>query len=98
MLSAGHSESRFVDTGFTGTPNWFNSCVAWPCHAGDGAVSGRELPAVSFWISSVEKKNVLLWMIGPPSEKPYWLFRISRFADPGAAVGEFADRTSLRLK
>ena len=56
------------------------------------------LPAVSFWISRVEKKNVLFWTIGPPSEKPYWLLRIGRFGVPGAATGEFADSFSLRLK
>src|SRR6478752_5422705 len=98
MLDAGHNVSRFVESGFTGTPNWLINCVACDTHAGEGAVSGNVLPAVSFWTSSVEKKNVLLRTIGPPSEKPYWLLRISRLAVPGAATGEFAESASLRLK
>ena len=54
--------------------------------------------AVSFCTSRVEKKNVLLWTIGPPSEKPYWLLRIGRLGEPGIATGEFADSASWRLK
>ena len=90
-LSAGQSASMLVDTGLTGTPNWPSSCVALATQAADGVVVGMVLPAVSFWTSRVEKKNVLLWTIGPPSEKPYWLLRISRFGVSGTATGEFAD-------
>ena len=82
-LFAGHSASSFVATGFTGTLNWFSSCVALATQSADGAVVGIVLPAVSFCTSSVEKKNVLLFTIGPPSEKPYWLLRIGRFGEPG---------------
>src|SRR6185369_16933025 len=88
----GHSASIRVDTGLTGTLNWLSSPVACATHASDGAVVGMLLPAVSFWTSRVEKKNVLLWTIGPPSEKPYWLLRISRFGESGTATGELADR------
>ena len=28
VLAAGHSASSLVETGLTGTPNWFISCVA----------------------------------------------------------------------
>ena len=56
------------------------------------------LPAVSFWISRVVKKNALFLTIGPPVEKPYWLLRIGRFGVPGAATGELAASFSLRLK
>ena len=87
-----------VDTGLTGTPNWPSSCVAAVTQAGDGVVVGMVLPAVSFCTSSVEKKNVLLWTIGPPSENPYWLLRISRLGVSGTATGELAESASLRLK
>src|SRR4051794_7335633 len=78
----GHSASSFVATGLTGTLNWLSSCVALATQASDGAVVGIVLPAVSFCTSSVEKKNVLLCTIGPPSENPYWLLRIGRLSAP----------------
>ena len=86
------------DTGFTGTPNWFRSCVAAATQSPDGVVVGMALPAVSFCTSSVVKKNVLLWTIGPPRENPYWLFRIGRLSVPAATTGEFSASFSLRLK
>src|SRR5215471_20703459 len=87
----GQSASMLTDTGLTGTLNWVMSCVALATHASDGAVVGIVLPAVNRWISSVEKKNVLLCTMGPPSEKPYWLLRMGLLSAPGTATGELAD-------